>query len=266
MMFNARPTLADGFSLRPIPVCPSGIGLWLVDVTSGADMRDWQYLSDDERDRASRFLKEADRRRYIVIRASLRALLGAALGVKIDTLTFDYGAAEKPFLRDYPALEFNVSHAGAHGLIALSGIGAVGVDIDSPRPDLDVVDLAREFFSPMEYELVAKAAATMKVTLFFRLWTCKEALAKAAGHSITRTIDVALPDLALDTLLQSASINGGWQSVGGFWLSSVLLPQPYVGALALRGVPRPEDRVTQSTRSLDRRFRNSNYIKPPHRV
>jgi 4'-phosphopantetheinyl transferase len=234
MMFNARPTLADGFSLRPIPVCPSGIGLWLVDVTSGADTRGWQHLSDDERDRASRFSKEADRRRYIVVRASLRALLGAALGVKMDTLTFDYGAAEKPFLRDYPTLEFNVSHAGVHGLIALSGIGAVGVDIDSPRPDLDVVDLAREFFSPLEYELVATAAATMKVTLFLRLWTYKEALAKAAGRSIAHTVNVALPDLALATARQPSSMNASWQNVGNSWLSSVPLPQPYVGALALR--------------------------------
>jgi 4'-phosphopantetheinyl transferase len=234
MMFDTRPALAEAYSLRPIPVCSSSIGLWLVDVTSGADTCALQALSDDERNRARRFLKEADRRRYVVVRASLRALLGEALGVKMDTLTFDYGAAEKPFLRDYPALEFNVSHAGAHGLIALSGIGAVGVDIDYPRPDLDVVELAREFYSPLEYELVAKAAATMKVTLFLRLWTYKEALAKAAGRSIAHTVNVALPDLALATARQPSSMNASWRNVGNSWLSSVPLPQPYVGALALR--------------------------------
>src|SRR5690242_12664065 len=55
-------------------------------------------LSDSERQRASRFAFERDRRRFILGRARLRRLLGSRLGVRPDVVELECGAHGKPAL------------------------------------------------------------------------------------------------------------------------------------------------------------------------
>ena len=70
-------------------------------------------LSDAERQRASRFAFDRDRRRFIVARARLRELVAARLGVRPEAVELVYGAHGKPALARHSAdsdLRFNVSH------------------------------------------------------------------------------------------------------------------------------------------------------------
>lgn len=57
-----------------------------------------QTLSDDEMSRAERFRLERDRRRFIVARGVLRAILGQYLDVEPSRLCFSYGEHGKPSL------------------------------------------------------------------------------------------------------------------------------------------------------------------------
>jgi 4'-phosphopantetheinyl transferase len=60
-------------------------------------------LSADEMARASRFVFEKDRRRFIVARAILRQALGQHLKASPRQLTFRYGPHGKPYLESSPA-------------------------------------------------------------------------------------------------------------------------------------------------------------------
>src|SRR6267142_2118808 len=71
-------------------------------------------LSPDERERASRFRFEDDRRRFVVARSVLREILADYLREDADRLTFSYDDHGKPRLARVvggPPLFFNASHS-----------------------------------------------------------------------------------------------------------------------------------------------------------
>jgi 4'-phosphopantetheinyl transferase len=141
-------------------------------------------LSDDERARATRIPEERIRRRFVVGRAALRRLLGERLETPPAELRFDYNERGKPDLKSSD-VNFNLSHSGDLALIAMSGGGPVGVDLERlrPRPRLDL--LARRVLTVGERELLEQARAEGAAARWFlRCWTAKEAVAKAFGFGL----------------------------------------------------------------------------------
>ena len=152
------------------------------DATREAVAMSW--LDEQECHRWQRFLPGGPRRRFALSRAALRAILCEQLGCDNERLAF--GAAEhgKPFalVDGAPApISFNISHSGAHGLIAYAPAGRLGVDIEErvSRRDFDL--LGEAVFGPAESAELALTTGYAKIHLFFRLWTIKEALMKAHG-------------------------------------------------------------------------------------
>src|SRR5919108_1620385 len=111
-------------------------------------------LSESERDRASRFVFDRDRRRFIVGRARLRQLLAERLGVAPQSVELTYGACGKPALANSPRLDlrFNMSHCDDLAVYAFSHGTDVGIDVEAIRflPDADRI--AALFFSRRENE------------------------------------------------------------------------------------------------------------------
>src|SRR5262249_43041613 len=141
---------------------------------TGADL---ECLSEDERRRAARLKRPADRARAIASRVTLRRLLGAFLGTGPGSLRFAAGTHGKPALEEFQAIgapSFNVAHSGRLVLLAFAA-GPVGVDVEALREGVDVDALARRFFAPDEIEALAASPAPGRAALFFRVWTRKEA-------------------------------------------------------------------------------------------
>ncbi len=76
---------------------------------------------------------------------------------------------------------FSVSHSGGHGLIALVPHGRIGVDVEERTPRRNLNDDIRLLFAPGERAELEAADPDRRTDLFYRLWTLKEAVLKAAG-------------------------------------------------------------------------------------
>ncbi len=76
---------------------------------------------------------------------------------------------------------FSVSHSGGHGLIALVPHGRIGVDVEERTPRRNLNDDIRLLFAPGERAELEAADEDRRTDLFYRLWTLKEAVLKAAG-------------------------------------------------------------------------------------
>lgn len=101
----------------------------------------------------------------------------------------------KPALhRDDPdaaAVHFNVSHAGAFALLAVSARVSVGVDIEWRDAALDVRSLQPQILSDLEWQLSAEQRPD-----FFECWTAKEAMLKCLGLGVAehlRQVSVTRP-------------------------------------------------------------------------
>ena len=132
-------------------------------------------LDDDERARAARFRGDHLRRRYVVSHAMLRAVLA------FDG-AFAVGPHGKPALPGGP--HFNLSHSGERAVVAVCAAAEVGIDVEALRAVGEGV--AERVMSPEE--LAAWRAAADPERFLLETWTRKEAVVKATGEGIIRSL------------------------------------------------------------------------------
>ncbi len=183
------------------PLAPENVRLrWLrIEDLETQPVERWSgLLSASEQARATRFRHPADRAAYVAAHALLRHMLSEALGGYPRAWAFETGRSGKPALavaHRRPRLHFNISHT--RGLVACAIAGVpVGVDVEASDGDVPSAVAAR--FAPGERAMLAKAADAEYRTMFFRLWTLKEAYLKATGEGLSGRLDS--PAFQLDPL------------------------------------------------------------------
>ena len=169
---------------------PLVINLWKIELRGGESRYAscWKWLDAKEQDRADRLRFEEDRRRFVLRRAAYRQILGAVLNRQGDKLEFGSGHHGKPFLvgqSSSPTVAFNASHSGELALLAIAKTAAIGVDIECLKSETIDNALLERTLSLEEmgaYEVLEPEARTRA---FFKIWTRKEAVLKAAGVGLS---------------------------------------------------------------------------------
>jgi 4'-phosphopantetheinyl transferase len=194
-------------------------------------------LSPDEQERAGRFIRSADRARFVVCRGALRSILGRYAALPASDCRFDYGPRGKPRLLNSSldaALQFNVSHSGDWALIAVTQNRPIGVDLEQIRPDGDVLGVGQLAFSVAERERLQSLPEAVRVAAFFDLWTCKEAYLKGIGEGffgapqrVTLTPGVHSP--------ASSPGNDQAEAPAPWFVVNLRLMQGYAAAVAVAG-------------------------------
>jgi len=172
------------------PLAPGELQLWRVTLAeaTASPRLFMQHLSPDETERAARLRAGEGRMQFVVARACLRSLLGSAFAVAPRLVPITLGSHGKPATpaSDGNSLHFNVAHSHGSILIALSGRGPVGVDLERIDPNLDVMEIAGNSFTPGETQQLAGISdPDQRQRAFFRCWTRKEAVVKADGRGLS---------------------------------------------------------------------------------
>lgn len=149
-------------------------------------------LSPEERQRALRFHHARDRWSYAAAHQLLRTMLTEFHGGSPLEWTFRLSPFGKPEIEwdraHAVAPRFNISHT--HGLVACGltldypGGLELGVDVESLFRSINAADLAQRFFSENESRWLDTLPESDVQSAFIRLWTIKEAIAKATGRGL----------------------------------------------------------------------------------
>ena len=152
-MFNpssVRPGSSSSLAIRE-----NEVHIWLVQAKDEKISLDFEgLLSSAERERASRFKFETDRRRYIVAHAALRSILSNYVNSAAQELQFDSGPYNKPKLAPIHAkkkFEFNLSHSHEVALIGVTRGREIGVDVEWVKEDFAFGEVAGRFFTPEKW-------------------------------------------------------------------------------------------------------------------
>lgn len=138
-------------------------------------------LSEEEREKAARFRREAERNSSIAARGALRVLLFGYTGKPPATIDFQYSENGKPHVVGSD-VDFNVSHSGEWVVLAFGRNRNIGVDVEKIKREMDVLSVAKRYFALEERALVESAEDRHAV--FFELWARKEAYVKACGSTL----------------------------------------------------------------------------------
>jgi 4'-phosphopantetheinyl transferase len=150
---------------------------------------DIKILDKEEKDRAGRFKFEHHRKRFIAAHSGLRKILMKYIPENPAILKDSHG---KPYLRDYPEIQFNLTHSEEMALCALTIDIPLGIDVEYTNKSHDILGISEKFFAREEFLNIQSSENPQQ--LFFQYWTRKEAYLKAKGIGIVNGLDQKIPD------------------------------------------------------------------------
>ncbi len=131
-----------------------------------------------------RLRRPADKQRLVVGNALLRLTIAQAAGCPVEAVVLDRSCPDcdkphgKPIVVGHD-LHVSVSHSGDRVAVALTRIAEIGVDVEQIDPKVHAEELLQNILAPGEN------AADMD---FFTRWARKEAVLKATGHGLRRSM------------------------------------------------------------------------------
>ncbi len=222
------------------PLDPGTVHVWQEPLAVAGD-RPWMSpfpLSAGDAARAERFRVAERRHAFTRGRLLARHLVARYLGRPEPGVELSVHANGKPFVvtaPDDPPLEISLSHSSDVLLVAVSLAGEVGVDAERIDPAIDHQAIARRFFAAEETAAIAACDPREREAAFFRCWTRKEALVKALGDGLARSLAAFAVQVTGEGESPLLRVPPEWDR-GDAWRLHDLAPgDGYAGALAVRG-------------------------------
>jgi 4'-phosphopantetheinyl transferase len=200
--------MSDNFPFAHLPA-DNTIHVWQIELDKllsfGVNLD--RFLSIEEHNRAQRFVFAKDALHFRLCRGMLRLGLAWYLGTSPREITLRLRWRDKPCLAEDSPVYFNVTHTRSLALIAFTTVGEVGIDVEEQKREVEALEIASSHFTAKETAIIAAATTPEEQTSsFFRIWTRKEAVLKAAGCGISQgldTIDVSQQHTNLVKLIGS---------------------------------------------------------------
>jgi len=196
-----------------------------------------QVLAMEETERAAKFAFPYLRQRYIAAHGMLRLILGGVLNRDPASLRFRTGDHGKPFLVG-GRLHFNLSHSNEQGLLAVTRMTGIGVDIEGMSRKVDTRGIAERFFSESEAAELFALDDDARRHGFFNLWTRKEAWLKATGIGISEGLNKVEFNCRPGDPARLLRIHGRSEAAKRWHVRTFSTPAAgFVGSLAIEAEP-----------------------------
>lgn len=193
-----------------------------------------KILSHAELARSSRFHFQIDSIRYKVSRVVAKVLLSKVLSIKPSNIELQLNDYGKPkLIAKSNNIFFNVSHSANLGLIAITDIGPIGIDVERYRKKMLAEKFARRFFSESEVKEYLDLPHGQKEEGFFNCWTRKEAFIKALGLGLAmplKDFDVTLTPGEVSQLIE---VRNRKEQAAGWLLKNIPLKEDYAAAFSI---------------------------------
>ena len=172
---------------------PSELRLHAIEFAPWRDQSDIveEWLSAEERRRAGTMRIASVRERFVLAHAYLRAVLASYTALDPAEVPITVTSTGKPVLA-YHSVErsrvgFSLTHSDTHAVVAIAESELIGVDVERPHLDLDVLGIAHQYLSHDEADALERSPDRRND--FVRLWACKEAFVKAIGLGLSYPLD-----------------------------------------------------------------------------
>lgn len=163
------------------------IDLWLISANAAVALQSLaQVLSAGDWHLINLRKIASERNSAIALQVCLRFALSSRVRWKNSPAAWKFcrTAFGRPFVEHGPNIYFSLTHSGNLNAIALSRTYPVGIDVETAAGDL-CVDLMEDYLSSTERNIVRCLPGESRENEFLRLWTLKEAFAKATGLGLS---------------------------------------------------------------------------------
>lgn len=183
-------------------------------------------LTPSERIRANKYVRQADRVRYIIGHGVQRLVLGRYLNIAPGLIEFGLGINNKPYIFNDTDTNFNLSHSGDYILLAVSAI-PVGCDVEYIDYNFSFAEILPNYFSTKEANYIYEATPHER---FYKLWTRKEALLKGTGEGLNEYLSYTSALDGLHNMHHSL-----WGREYDWYINSFKIGPIYAASVAIAG-------------------------------
>ncbi|NEV14479.1 4'-phosphopantetheinyl transferase superfamily protein [Rhizobium tropici] len=141
-------------------------------------------LSEAEKSRAAAFRSCTARRLFVAGRVLCRSILANRLGCAPQALCLAITPSGRPYLRDYPDIDFNLSHTKDRVALAICRGGSIGIDIErlDAFSEQEASEIMPMILSEQELNQVDQLDERHRRDVFLAYWVQKEAALKCFGQ------------------------------------------------------------------------------------
>jgi len=143
-------------------------------------------VAPEKKDRIKKFKFFNDAQRCLLGDSLARYVICNKLGIKNSQLKFSNNKYGKPVLLEPQGLNFNISHSGNWVVFAIDN-KPVGIDVETIKPIN--FDIAKRFFTEVEYNDLMAKDDNERLRYFYTLWTLKESYIKSVGKGLSISLN-----------------------------------------------------------------------------
>lgn len=155
----------------------------ITDITDENIYKISSFIDPYKRDKIEKFINKKDKIRTLVGEMLIRTVIGEELNIKNLDIIFQRNRYGKPWLKDYPEFNFNISHSGEFVLCAVDHM-PIGVDVEKIK-SLEYEGIASSFFTKEENEYIFNDDLQNNLNKFYEIWTLKESYVKCCGQGLS---------------------------------------------------------------------------------
>lgn len=138
----------------------------------------------------NRYYRLQDKYRKLVGYILLSYIVSNDLNNNLGNIQLERNEWGKPFIKNMPHYNFNISHSGNWVVCAIDKY-QVGIDIEQiiPIQSAEIFSIAEQYFSPKENDFL-KYDPHGIVNNFYTIWTAKESFIKAIGKGLSYPLNI----------------------------------------------------------------------------
>lgn len=182
-------------------LAPGEVHVWVARPAAVSDAslaRCVALLSDEERQRLSRFRFDRHRREAAVSRALVRTTLARYVDRAASAFRYRLGPYGRPYIDPPCGVAFNATNHPDLVACAVCLHEDIGVDVEPVSRGEEILAVASSVFSGPEIEALAALPAASRRDRAVSLWTCKEAYIKARGLGFSAPLREIAIDFPVD--------------------------------------------------------------------
>ncbi len=140
-------------------------------------------IDSEKRCKVEKFLNKKDKIRTLIGEILIRIIIMENLNISNKNIRFNKNQYGKPYLKDYPNFNFNISHSGEYVLCAIDD-KPIGVDVEEVKP-IACEEIAKSFFTAKEFNYIVNQDLKFQLDRFYEIWTLKESYIKCCGQGLS---------------------------------------------------------------------------------
>lgn len=140
-------------------------------------------IDSEKKSKVEKFVNKKDKIRTLIGEILIRTIIIENLNIDNKYINFNKNQYGKPYLKEYPNFNFNISHSGDYVLCAVDD-KAIGVDVEEEK-SIEYEEIAKSFFTTKEFDYIVNGDLKSQLDRFYEIWTLKESYIKCCGQGLS---------------------------------------------------------------------------------